>query len=255
MDKPYLIALLASISLTGCSETEAPPDPAPEATTPSPVAEESSPEVEDTTNGGSDPIVVDPEHYAVEIENDAVRVVRINYGPGEESVMHYHPDSVAVFLTDIDVEMTMADGSVRHDSAPAGVAVFNPAGLHAPKNVSDSAFEVVEIELKSGASDSAGSGGPDPTTVDADHYATEHENDRVRIVRIAYGPGEESVMHYHPDSVAVFLTDHLVEMTMPDGTTEEIEASAGETLYIPGGQHLPKNSSDDPWELVLVELK
>lgn len=100
----------------------------------------------------------------------------------------------------------------------------------------------------------AEAGGSDPTIVDPDHYTTEFENEAVRIVRIAYGAGEESVMHYHPDSVAVFVTDHLVQMTMPDGSTEEIPADAGDAIFIPGGQHLPKNISDSAWEVVLVEL-
>ncbi len=98
-------------------------------------------------------------------------------------------------------------------------------------------------------------GNVDPTVVDSSHYTAEFENDRVRIVRIAYGAGEESVMHYHSDSVAVFLTDHLVQMTMPDGETEEVSAKSGEAIFLPAGQHLPKNISDAPWELILVELK
>lgn len=251
----YLSAVFVTLGLTACSETETPAGTAPQAADAEPAATVSPREQEAGSAVGSDPTVVDPDHYTTEFENDAVRIVRIRYGPGEESVMHYHPDSVAVFLTDIELEMTMPDGSVQRDSAPAGVAVFNPAGAHAPKNVSDSPWEVVEIELKPGASGGVGSGGPDPTVVDADHYTAEFENDAVRIVRIAYGPGEESVMHYHPDAVAVFLTDHLVEMTMPDGLTEEISASAGDTMFLPGGQHLPKNVSDSAWELVLVELK
>jgi hypothetical protein len=32
------------------------------------------------------------------------RVLRIHYGPHEKSVMHYHPATVAVFLTDVRVE-------------------------------------------------------------------------------------------------------------------------------------------------------
>ncbi len=101
----------------------------------------------------------------------------------------------------------------------------------------------------------AEAGGGDPTVIDSDHYSTEFENEAVRIVRIAYGAGEESVMHYHPDSVAVFVTDHLVQMTMPDGSTEEIAADIGDAIFLPGGQHLPKNISDSAWELVLIELR
>ena len=95
----------------------------------------------------------------------------------------------------------------------------------------------------------------DPTVVDSGPYTAELENERVRILRITYGPGEESVMHYHPDSVAVFLTDQTVQMTLPDGTTEEVPAKAGQAIFTPAGQHLPKNVSDTPLELVLVELK
>ncbi len=47
-----------------------------------------------------DPVKVDPKHYKVEFENDQVRVLRIHYGPHERSVMHAHPNAVAVFLSD-----------------------------------------------------------------------------------------------------------------------------------------------------------
>lgn len=202
-----------------------------------------------------DPTILDPDHYTTEFENEVVRIVRIKYGPGEESVMHYHPESVAVFVTDIQVEMMMADGSFSEGSRAAGEAAYNPAVAHLPRNNSDSPWEVVEVELKERGSATTETGGPDPTVVDAGHYTTEFENDSVRIVRIRYGAGEESIIHYHPDSVAVFVTDHLVEMTMPDGSTAEISAAAGDALFIPAGQHLPKNISDAAWELVLIELK
>ncbi len=95
----------------------------------------------------------------------------------------------------------------------------------------------------------------DPTKVDSTHYTVVFENDQVRAVRIAYGPREKSVMHYHPDAVAVFLTDSKVKMTLPDGTTAEAGGKAGEAIWTPGGKHLPENLSEKPFELILVELK
>ena len=71
----------------------------------------------------------------------------------------------------------------------------------------------------------------DPVVADPDHYAVEFENDRVRILRIVYGPGEESAMHAHPNSAAVFLTDALAEMTTADGSTEELSVSAGQAVF------------------------
>jgi hypothetical protein len=41
----------------------------------------------------------------------------------------------------------------------------------------------------------------DPINVDPKHYKVEMENDRVRVLRIRYGPHEKSVMHGHPPSV------------------------------------------------------
>jgi len=42
---------------------------------------------------------VDPKHYSVAFENDAVRVLRIHYRAGEKSRDAFHPDAV-VFLED-----------------------------------------------------------------------------------------------------------------------------------------------------------
>ena len=97
--------------------------------------------------------------------------------------------------------------------------------------------------------------GPDPVSVDSGHYKAEFENDRVRVLRITYGAGEESVMHYHPDGVAVFLNDQQTEFTLPDGSTETMDVKAGTQVFTPAGQHLPKNIGEGPVELVLVELK
>lgn len=99
------------------------------------------------------------------------------------------------------------------------------------------------------------SAGEDPTKVDAKHYKVEFENDDVRVLRITYGKGEKSVMHYHPDSVAVFLVDQKVRFTMADASTQEVENKAGEAAWIAGGDHLPENIGDGKIELILVEMK
>jgi quercetin dioxygenase-like cupin family protein len=95
----------------------------------------------------------------------------------------------------------------------------------------------------------------DPAEVDADHYTVVFENEHVRVLRINYGPGEKSVMHYHPDGVAVFLNDQTVQFTMPDGTTQDAPSKAGDVIWAPGGLHLPANAGDGPLEVILVEVK
>lgn len=95
----------------------------------------------------------------------------------------------------------------------------------------------------------------DPVKVDAKHYKVEFENDQVRVLRINYGPHEKSVMHEHPDSVAIFLKDAKAKMNTPDGKSQIMDMKAGQTMFTPAGKHLPENATDAPFELVLVELK
>lgn len=98
-------------------------------------------------------------------------------------------------------------------------------------------------------------GKADPVKVDAKHYKVEYENDKVRVLRINYGPGEKSVMHYHPDSFAIYLTDGKTRMTTPDGKSQDAPAKAGGTSWAPAGSHLPQNVGDKRFEVLLVELK
>lgn len=95
----------------------------------------------------------------------------------------------------------------------------------------------------------------DAAKVDPRHYKVEFENDQVRVLRVNYAAGEKSVMHEHPASVAIFLTDGKVKFTTPDGKTTEAPAKAGQTMYTPAQTHLPENVGTKPFELILVELK
>ena len=97
--------------------------------------------------------------------------------------------------------------------------------------------------------------GEDAVIADPQHYTVEFENDKVRVIRIKYGPHEKSVMHTHNPHVAVFLSEATARMTLPDGTSEESTTPAGTAVWDDGGGHLPENLSDKPLEVVLVEVK
>jgi hypothetical protein len=95
-----------------------------------------------------DPVKVDPKHYTVVSENDKVRILKVHYGPHEKSVMHYHPDSVAIPLTDYKSKFTLADGKTMDMTGKKGEAAFAPAGLHQPENPGDTGFDLILVELK-----------------------------------------------------------------------------------------------------------
>jgi mannose-6-phosphate isomerase-like protein (cupin superfamily) len=95
----------------------------------------------------------------------------------------------------------------------------------------------------------------DAVKVDPKHYTVVSENDQVRILKAHYGPHEKSVMHSHPNTVAVFLTDAKGQFTFPGGKTQAFDVKAGDTEYSKAGAHLPENTGDKAMEVVIVELK
>jgi quercetin dioxygenase-like cupin family protein len=94
-----------------------------------------------------------------------------------------------------------------------------------------------------------------PVKADPKHYTVEFENDKVRVLRINYAPGERSVMHGHPDLVAIFLADGAAKFTYPDGKTEDAQMKAGQAMFFPALEHLPENVGNTPIRGILVELK
>src|SRR5262249_16094530 len=95
----------------------------------------------------------------------------------------------------------------------------------------------------------------DPVKVDPRHYKVEFENERVRVLRINYGPGEKSVMHSHPEAIAVFLTDSHHKFTYPDARTQDINPKAGTVQHMEAFTYLAENLSKKPFAVIVVELK
>lgn len=223
-----------------------------------PTAEDSEAPETEAAQEYPDAVSVDPDHYAVEFENDAVRLVRITYGPGEESTMHRHPANCSIALSPGSWQMTAPDGSVTEDTAAMGEVECGEATVHLPKNTGDAAAELILVELAANAEPGTAWAPeqPDAVTADPDHYTVEFENDVVRLLRIRYGPGETSSMHHHPANCAIFLHDQPATFELPSGEVEEVDPSeTGTVLCTDGEVHLPTNAGDSELELVLLELK
>jgi quercetin dioxygenase-like cupin family protein len=95
----------------------------------------------------------------------------------------------------------------------------------------------------------------DAAKVDPKHYTVISENAQVRILKVHYGPHEKSVMHSHPASVGVFLTDGNGVFTYPDGKKENFTVKAGDAQYQTSATHLPENLSDKGMDVIVIELK
>jgi quercetin dioxygenase-like cupin family protein len=93
------------------------------------------------------------------------------------------------------------------------------------------------------------------TKVDAKHYSVVSENAQVRILKVHYGAHEKSIMHSHPATVAVFLSDGKGRFTFPDGKSQDFVVKSGDAMYSAAATHLPENTGDQPLDLIVIELK
>jgi quercetin dioxygenase-like cupin family protein len=96
-----------------------------------------------------DPAKVDPKHCKVEFENAQVRVLHWHTGPHEKIPMHGHPAYVAISLTDGYTRYTLPDGTTKEFKTKAGETSWNEPQKHSAENLSDSATENIQVELKS----------------------------------------------------------------------------------------------------------
>ncbi|HUF53213.1 MAG TPA: cupin domain-containing protein [Dehalococcoidia bacterium] len=95
----------------------------------------------------------------------------------------------------------------------------------------------------------------DPTEVASHVYQTILENDKVRVLAGKLAPGDTTVMHTHPDHVAVVLSDCSIKFTTGGGETMEVSVKAGEAIFVEGGDHATENTSGTELRAVLIELK
>jgi hypothetical protein len=97
---------------------------------------------------------------------------------------------------------------------------------------------------------------PDPVQTDPKHYQVEFEDDRVRVLRIRYGPREKSIMHRHPAGIVVILAKCDFRFYLPEGKRQEILGEVGQIIpFEEAFEHLPENLSDRPFEALFIELK
>ena len=106
-------------------------------------------------DASQDATVAAAKNYKIEFENELVRVVRVTYAPHEKSPMHSHQGNAAVIVTlkgggrmhSINEDGSPTEGRVEQAGAVRFVA-GRPPYKHSSENVTDSAIEVIRVELK-----------------------------------------------------------------------------------------------------------
>jgi beta-alanine degradation protein BauB len=202
-----------------------------------------------------DVVKLAPDQVKVVLENDRVRVLHFTESGHSKLPMHSHPNYVTVGFTTDHSKYTFPDGKTSDDRTKAGGVTYAKALAHAYENLAGTASESIMVELKKPGAAAAAKITLDPVKLDPKHYTVVLENDQVRVLRAKYGPHEKSVMHEHPASVAVFMTDSHVKFNLPDGTSQDVISKAHDATSSDAGKHLPQNLGDKPLEVMVIELK
>src|ERR1700722_1779574 len=208
-----------------------------------------------------DPLIADPQHTHLELQNQWTRVFQEHLGPHETMPMHQHPGpgAVIVFLTDRDNRLTYLDGSVKTFQNHAGDVIWSAPTAHKSENLTAGQFAAIQIEPKPAANAKPfPKESMDAVIVDPAHYRVVAENEWIRAIALTVGPHEKLKMHKHPatGAVVVLLTDQDMRQYHADGTARESHFKAGTVRWAPADvAHQDENLSDKPFRLIRVELK
>jgi quercetin dioxygenase-like cupin family protein len=102
-----------------------------------------------TTMSAQDPMKAAGNVYKkVLLDNDQVRVLQVEFAPGEVAPWHQHPNHVVYVLTDGKLEITDKGKPASVLDVKAGDTMYLAATTHMAKNIGTSTVKLVVTELK-----------------------------------------------------------------------------------------------------------
>jgi len=202
-------------------------------------------------------LVLSAQDRSVPVDNDQVKVLKVTQGPHIKTKLHQHTmNRVMIYLQPGKQTIDYQGGKVAHLNWKAGEALWSPqAGMHIAEITSANPVTIVELELKN-AGKKVTSPAKDPLKVAPTQYKLEMENDQVRVLRSRVAPKGSIPMHEHGlNRVVVFLTDQDFKITKADGSVDMLKRKVGDVTWSGPVTHKEENLSDQPFEILIVEIK
>ena len=94
----------------------------------------------------------------------------------------------------------------------------------------------------------------DPLAIAANVYQFINENDKMRVLKVTFNPGDIAKMHHHPQHMIYVLRGGRLNLTS-EGKSQEIDLKDGSAVFLDAQNHEAINSGGTVIELLVVELK
>jgi hypothetical protein len=216
-----------------------------------------------------DPLVVAPQAYQRELENDWVRVVRVRYAPHEKLPPHYHTERAAayVYLNDGGpVLFEHVDLSYRDVVRPATKAgsyrLFRGIKeVHSVENPNDVESHFLRVELKTEPVDLARLRGKyfrEAIAPDENLERLEFENGQLRITRVVVAPGEHLQLQTSAAEPALLVALIPARLAVARGgdVRGSLDLAAGDPEWLEAASRLRlENTGEDSAELLRFDFK
>lgn len=76
----------------------------------------------------------------------------------------------------------------------------------------------------------------------------------IKMIEGTYQPGDSSIMHAHPDFALYVLEGSMVELTMEDGSKQNIDFVKDMAVILPSATHSARNIGKTKLKLIVVEV-
>ncbi len=95
----------------------------------------------------------------------------------------------------------------------------------------------------------------DPLKNAGNEYKLVFENDRARVMKATFKPGDKTPMHNHPDHIAYMLSGGKIKMTDSNGKTQVMDLKTGDAFFLSAQSHEAQNIGDTTADMLVVEFK
>jgi quercetin dioxygenase-like cupin family protein len=198
---------------------------------------------------------VAPGLYTIAKDSMGIRVLNVDYKPGDSSAMHSHPDNALYVIEGGKGEFTGKDGSKQVADFTAGMTMISGAESHSVKNIGTTTLKAILVEVnRPNRAANSHEVSLDATKVASKFYKAVQDSLNMRIVTVDYKPGTQSALHSHPDLVMYVVSPAKAEFTAKDGTKQVMTLDKGMIAIVPSATHSVKNVGNTNAKVVLIEV-